>query len=1313
MSLSKQSGNSEHDDETTGITFVNEGPLFRIYHVVDSDQEHSSQTGSVAIKVLNDRFADDKDTSRLENEYSILNHLANRDAAGSAIKKTSHHGSNATTLEWIDGITLKEWIRKFHSTRSLPVAIKSDTDEMKSIIMVMRNIAWSMVDVHDAGISHNNITPEHIIINIDDSASIKFISFGSASFLAENNELSNAGARKDLAALGYIFYEIVSGKSPLRGRVNQTVTITTDCATDMELEPKSTREEEHDGGEMYISAVEVYSALLNKLPFVFVKIVMALIESKMTAERYHSVTEVYLLLDKMMSNPRNFLSDKRKDLYYGQLYFPSYKLYDRDDQLSKIMNTYSQMTSEESSKMILVSGYSGTGKSALIEHARPILKTRNAHIIYGKFDQLQQAEPFFAIIDAFNGYFDKVKKGGPEYIQRIKTAIFEAIGSEVGVLTNFFPRLCQVLGSPVADPVQVDSQQAQNRLKYLFKMMIGAIASPSSPLVLFLDDLQWADSSSLDLIEAVVTDSEIKCILFAGTYRSNEVNNAFPLTRFLADIAEKHISVIKIELENIGREAANDLISDAICKATLDSKMLADIVYRKTSGNVLFLTQFLQSLYAEGLFWFSLDTESWEWDYQGIETKTIPKNVINLLTERIVRLPVLTQHALNLLSCIGCACAESTLILFMNEIGQNNTEKSNDISERENNILLALEIAVAEGLVKKEGSLYVFVHDQIQSAAYSLNPEHQRGPLHLQIGNSILKNVPIGEMENVLFIAVDQLNRGTLSVNREDLKETIAQLNLRAGKKAMALAAFQSSASFFEAGISLLDEYCWDKMYELSLQLYGSYADAQFCIGHFDEVGQVTAVIIKHAKPLWDGLNAYSTLIKALGSQNKLRAAIEITCNILGELGEHIPSVLPDQNATREDLMRSIRLFAMMTDDQFLSLNNISDDKKTMSMKFLSHLAIYCFMAKINYVPFVFNRMLDLTLNYGVSNESCTALAMSSFLISDSDGDSRASYRIGELALLLVEKLEANEYISQVHANVYCARSWNEMRMTTKPLHHAYKRGMEIGDIQNAMLSAQYYCINRFLCGIELPTVEKEFRYFLKQMKEYEQITIHQSTLPFLQAVLNFMGASTNPVELTGEIIAQNTYIEACFDKHLMHVIVKVHVLCGWLAYMFGEYELASSIISRRREIENSMNKKIELYGVANFYDCLTHLALAHKTKDTALTTKISHDIEIMMKLARSAPCSNEHRILLIEAEMAFFTKEIDSAIGKYNAAIAAARVSGFIHEEALCYEKAGDLFLDQGNSRRAAYYYGLASELYCQWGARGKVDHLHRQIPL
>uniref|UniRef100_A0A6V2LRZ4 Orc1-like AAA ATPase domain-containing protein n=1 Tax=Ditylum brightwellii TaxID=49249 RepID=A0A6V2LRZ4_9STRA len=507
------------------------------------------------------------------------------------------------------------------------------------------------------------------------------------------------------------------------------------------------------------------------------------------------------------------LSDQ--DMEIDQQQISLNKLYGRDSQLKELIDVCIRTRSVCPPELALVSGCSGSGKTSLVRTAADRLSKYGFFFLSGKFDQLQHAEPLSAIKTAFNQYFFNISKSDDERINTTRSSILETAGDCVGVLTACFPGLENIIGGHCTNPTQVGLEETQHRFEYAFRSMVKAIATPSNPVVLFLDDLHWADAYSLHLLTVLATDAyslhlltvlatdrEIKNFLFIGCLRDDEVGISHPLAVTLRGIQNRHTVVTKITVANIDREEINALISETFHFPASITISLTDIVYQKTKGNALCITQFLQSLHDGGLLQWSSVSNSWEIQIQSIEAEYVPDDAVRMFKSKILQLPVKTQLALKLMSCVGSSCSEYTLLLFLEEkitinIEEEGMAKRTDKQGQRSEMLLFLNLAIHEGLVKKEGINYNFIHDQVQHAAYLLIPKEEKHLWHLRVGYNIWLNVPEKDEDKVIFIAVDQMNHGMSLIESEDKKIRLAKLNLRAGVKAMSLSTFSSCASYF------------------------------------------------------------------------------------------------------------------------------------------------------------------------------------------------------------------------------------------------------------------------------------------------------------------------------------------------------------------------------------------------------------------------------------------------------------------------------------------------------------------------------------
>jgi len=862
--------------------------------------------------------------------------------------------------------------------------------------------------------------------------------------------------------------------------------------------------------------------------------------------------------------------------------------------------------------------------------------------------------------------------------------------------------------------VEVASGESQNRFKFIFQTFFQTISTPAHPVILFLDDLQWADKLSLQLVCALVTNMETSNFLFIGSYRDNEIDINHPLSAELKEL-QKEASNTNIHVSSLTKENVNELISDTIHMPQELTITFSDIVYKKTGGNALFVTQFLRSLWDEGLLFFSLESKTWKWDIESIKRKEIHDDVGLLMSNKILQLPAECQHAMKLLACVGSSCDETTLSMFMRKEKGMKTKTSGKRARRsavENkDHFLMLKLAIDEGLLKKEGSSYVFVHDQIQNAAYSLIPEDERGRMHKSIGRLIMKHSPEDKIEDLLFLVVDQLNRG--EVGKEERETTgLAKLNLKAGKKAMSEATFLRSASYFEAGVGVLCDGHWEDYYDLSLELHSLLAETQYCNGCFEIVGKIATIVLNNAKSLEDKLPIYIYLIKSLGAQNKHQSAIEIGITAVHELGMQRPSPSPDKLRIMADFIKAKLRFEVITTDDFLAIEEMKERNKLAAMKLLILIAYYAYLSKQEYIPIVLTQMLQLTLQHGICNESCIALANSSYLLLQFK-DVAGSKRLAELALLLLKKPQAKKYLPRVYAAVYTGVFcwYNHLKLSETLLWQGYQEGMLIGDIEFAFVNATASLQNRFLYGAQLTLLEKDIELCRKRMVEYGQASQFAICSPLQHAVSKLVYFTGDPLSETDNIIRKKETSELSLTKTNFMLDASIYFYFCIVEYIFGNYDSAADKTEERWIMEKECSRTSKYYGSTAFYDCLICVAMARKSKKEKWVTLAESARSKVKQFAKFGKSNCDHKCLLLQAEILDVEGNVEDASSCYDAAIDAAEKSGFVNEQAIASERAGDFYLRLGDTR-SSHYYDKARDLYHQWGALAKADHLYKSTP-
>src|SRR6267142_3061211 len=492
------------------------------------------------------------------------------------------------------------------------------------------------------------------------------------------------------------------------------------------------------------------------------------------------------------------------------------KLYGREREIDTLLAAFDRVITSGQPNLVLLSGYSGIGKSAVVNELHKALVPLRGLFASGKFDQYKRDIPYTTLGQAFQSLVRSLLSRSEAELDRWRDSLNEALGPNGQLIINLVPELELVIGKqpPVAD---LPPQDAQNRFQMVFRCFLGVFARKEHPLALFLDDLQWLDAATLDLLEHLVTHSEVRHLLLVGAYRDNEVSPSHPLLRTLDAIRNAGAFVQEISLAPLAREDLGRLIADTLSCTPGRAAPLARLVHEKTGGNPFFAIQFISAIAEEGLLRFDHDAARWRWELDRLHAKGYTENVVDLMVGRLTRLPVQTQAALQQLACLGNV-AEITMLSTV--LGKSNDEVRSDLWS-------AVRLELVEHL---EGS-YKFVHDRVQEAAYSLLSERLRAEAHLCIGRLLVVHTPAEKREEVIFEIVNQLNRGAALITSRDEREELAELNLIAGKRAKASTAYTSALTYLLAGAALLPEDSWERRRELTFALELHWAECEFLTG--------------------------------------------------------------------------------------------------------------------------------------------------------------------------------------------------------------------------------------------------------------------------------------------------------------------------------------------------------------------------------------------------------------------------------------------------------------------------------------------------
>ncbi|MEG4108435.1 ATP-binding protein [Microcoleus sp. S13_C5] len=847
--------------------------------------------------------------------------------------------------------------------------------------------------------------------------------------------------------------------------------------------------------------------------------------------------------------------------------------------------------------------------------------------------------------------------------------------------------------------------ESQNRFNLVFSQFIRAFCTQEHPLVIFLDDLQWADSATLKLIELMMTDNETQYLFLIGVYRDNEVNPAHPLMMRLDGLRNRGATINFITLAPLELEHINQLIADTLQSDNKSVKPLADLVQRKTIGNPFFANQFLKTLHAENLITFDFQRHAFVWDISHIEAQDITDNVVELMIGNLKKLPESTQQVLRLAACVGASFDLTTISIVC--------EKSKEA------VFPDLVTAIQSGLILPTSELdtqlliqdYKFLHDRVQQAGYAFIDEAQKTAVHLQIGRLLLQNTDRKALSEEIFKIVAHLNLGVELVTDRAERNEIAQLNLMAGKKAKSATAYRAAVAYLNVGRGLLSADCWQSSYDLALSLYEEAAEAAYLCGDFSGMKQLAEVVQNSAKTIVEKVKVYDVEIQAAVSQVNLKESLKIGLNVLEQLGVSLPEN-PSQLDVQKGLDETSLLLTGRKIEELIDLPEMTSPEALAAMFILASTLAAAYIA--NSELFVLNacQQVNLSIKYGNATWSAFGYACYAINLCWISQDHESGYKFGKLALNLRERLNAQKVKSKVF-EILGAKvvHWKEHFRETLPfVIEGYQSGIETGDFEFAGYCAFCTCDHSYFIGRELTELEQQMATYSNAIAQIRRDSPFNWIAVFWQAVLNLLGRSENPIRLIGDAFNEEKSLPDNDRTRLHFFYLNKLMLC----YLFGE---------KHQAVENAVRAEKYLDGVKamivespfNFYDSLAHLGvfadLSNSEKD-ALLDRVDKNQEKMCRWAHHAPMNHLHKFDLVEAEKARVLGQVLEAEEFYEKAIAGARENEYIQEEALAYELAAKFYLERGREKIAQTYMKEAHYGYVRWGAKAKVEDLEARYP-
>lgn len=1278
---------------------LHESSNSRVYHVI------RKQDGiSLILKALNEDRPSPEKRARFQQEYKLMRKLRGMGIAA-AYGMESYQGTQVLTLEYFGGMSLNH----------LAIAGTLSLSEWLALAI---DITKCLGQLHRQHVVHKDINPSNIVWNRA-TGQLKLIDLGNATELArELPDASNCRRlegtpayvspeqtgrmnramdyRTDFYSLGVTFYELLTGRLPF-------------TANDiLELV------------HAHIAKMPTPVDQLNPTIPAAVAAIIAKLMGKTAEERYQSAAGLQADLETcqhMLHEAGTITSFPLGRHDFSARLQISQKLYNRASQIEKLLKAFEHAAGGQT-ELLLVAGYSGIGKTALVHEIQKPVTERRGYFIEGKFEQFKRDIPYAALIQSFTELMRQILVEDEATIQQWKDKLLLALGNNARVITDVIPEV-QFIIRPQATVPALPPEQTKNRFHYAFRQFVAAIACAEHPLVLFIDDLQWADLPSLQLLSALVRSQRSLHLLLIGAYRDNEVSTTHPLAILLQDAAQSGTVLDDVTLPPLTHADVAELLRDTFQhEAAVEA--LAQLCMAKTQGNPFFLNRFLETLVEHNLLYRDQDNGQWQWDIAAIRQADITDNVVDLMLARLQKLPEATQRVLYRAACLGTVF-DLRMLALVCELPEADTAdllwealRDEIIIPLNNHYKYAGQAfgSMTESLMPT----YRFLHDRVQQAAGLLSDEAEMAVTHLAIGRIWRTLLPPAEQQEQLFDLANHLNLGRALMTDPAERLELARLNLAAARKAKASTAYRPALMHLQTALELMDEAHWRSEYELMLALHLDAAEASYLTTDFTQMERYVDTALQHAATLLDRVKIHEIPIRAHISQSKREEAIALALQALGMLGVHYPKqpkryhllweTARTRWAMRKSTVESMGRLPAMTDEHALAARRISS-------------RIYGTFYRMRPLHYVIGTLKGLrtALEHGVEPSTSILFQCYAIILSSELGNTAQAARYGELALQLLERfnkdgeLYKGRTLTVLHGFL---RPWTTpLHMTLDGLITAHLQCLEMGDLEFAAYSAILYCQHLLYCGVELDEIEKKTRYYCVAV---EQTPGQFFSLRIMwKMMLELMGSSATG-STAEEVMSeqQEKSSRALMQKDLTEMF-QMHCFKLMVRYLFQDYEAALEHAHLAEAINIGTPNSLFFLATFRFYDTLTHLALydSSSVRDRPrMLAKARQGLKKLRRWEKNAPANFSGKCALVEAELARVTGKVVPAMAAYERAIQQSTEHNILHEAALAKELAGAFYTKLGQMRNANAHLREARHDYRLWGALAKVRQLEERYP-
>lgn len=1236
----------------------------------------------ILLKVLEPGAFNAEDLDRLRHEFELKGILQGLPAV-EPLALSTLDGSPALELADVAGPPLDQLV-------GTPFPI----DDFLSLAI---NLAAAVAAIHERGLIHKDLKPSNVFFDRQ-TKQVNIAEFGIASRFArepmaarptrliegslpyvspeQTGRMNRAvDSRSDLYSLGVIFYQLLTGKLPFDA-VDAVGWVHSHVA------------------RIPTPPIEMRPALPAMLSDIVLKLL-----AKVPDERYQSAAGLRFDLERCVEQwgatgriPSFTLGGHDAS---DRFLIPQ-KLYGREAECAALQAAFDRVMASARPDFLLVSGYSGVGKSSVVHELRRAIAGRHGSFLSGKFEEYQRDIPYFTFSQAFRELILDILTESTAKIARWRQRIEAALGPNGRLVIDLIPEVAFIIGPQPPVP-ELGLTEAENRLHLVLRQFFGVFTDRDHPLTVFLDDLQWADATSLKLLADLVKGDDCRHLLLVGAYRDNEVSASHPLRHTLEELRKSGAAIHDIVIGPLSEGDMKLLVADTVHCSPSEAAPLAHLVRHKTAGNPFFAIQFLTELYRQGLITFDRAADRWSWDIDLIRAQHHTDNVVDLMVGKLRELPCETQDALELAACLGTGVDAPTMTIVLGRDPER-----------------ALGPALEEELMLRIDKAYRFPHDRVQEAAYALIPQGDRAKMHLKIGRLLWSRTASAELGPKSFEIVNQLNRGAPLIETSEERERVAELNFAAGKRAKDSAAHASALKYLVAGAALLPEDAWERRYDLAFGLEFHRAECEFAGGDLAAAERRLSALFGRAKSSVD-LAAVTCAQVALYASDRSDRAIEVSLDYLWGVGLDW-SAHPTDAEVVEEFDRLWQRLAGRSIESLVDLPPVSEPALRATMDVLTWASSPAVFTDANLHCLVIARLASLSLAHGNSDGSCVAYVRLGMVMGPRFGDYRVGFELGKLGLDLVERRGLLRFKALVYLDFGALiNPWTKQVSTGVGLvRSAFDAAREVGNLTYASYSLNCLITLLLAKGESLGDVQRETESALRFARQakfdlvIDHLTAQLRLVRLLRGLLPDFGS-----------FDEAEFHEARFERHLEESPHLSIAICWyWIRKLQGRFyagDYAGALQAAARA-EPLLWTSPSFFETAEYHFFRALALAAHcdnaSAEDRAcqLETIRAHH-ELLETWACASPENFGHRAALVAAEVARIEKRDLDADRLYADSIRKARDQGFVHHEALAYETAARFYFER-RLGSAEEHLRDAIDRYFSWGALGKVRQLERLHP-